>query len=81
MKGNNLKYIRCPWHCDTELQVHNKLHVIHSAFALTLVHAEVMLMRCRSGHLPLTLNYTPAGSHPPECVECDAEIDIKHVPN
>ena len=73
------------WQDSWDLQIHNKLHEIHSlvfktpcSYGLTRKE-QVILTRCRIWHSRLTHSYLLYNEEPPECITCNSNYTLKHV--
>jgi hypothetical protein len=68
-----------------DLQIHNKLHEIHSLVGKTPCSygknrkEEVVLTRCGIGHSRLTHSYLLNNEERPKCIPCNSNYSLKHV--
>jgi hypothetical protein len=68
-----------------DLQIHNKLHEIHSLVGKTPCSygknrkEEVVLTRCGIGHSRLTHSYLLNNEERPKCIPCNSNFSLKHV--
>ena len=80
-----VKYILRRWQDSWGQQIQNKLHEMHSLVGKTPCSygqnrkEQVVLTRCRIGHIRLTHSYLLNNEERPECILCNYNCSLRHV--